>query len=181
MSALRRLAQITGLVALFALGTALILEATDIVGDKWRRELADIVADVTFPGWELWALTLAGVGAAVVGVMLVAAQLAPPKKGLQSMHEVYSGPDGDTRIRGRAAIAAARHEAGSIEGVVAVDARVKKKAMTVEIQIDDRADLALVETTVRERLGHEFWINLGLADFSVNLLVTHHPRPPRVR
>ncbi|MDZ7733913.1 MAG: hypothetical protein U5R31_13365 [Acidimicrobiia bacterium] len=181
MTLVRRVTQITFAVAVGALGAALVLEATEVVGPEWRDDLAAGLARVAFPGWAPWISTLAGLGAAILGVALIVAQLAPPKKGLRTMHEVYRGSDGDTRIRGRAAIAAARHEVAAIEGVVAVDATVANNTMTVDAQVDDRADVAMVEAAIRDRLDHEFWINLGLADFAVNLLITHHPRPPRVR
>ncbi len=181
MTLLRRASHAVGVVALGLVAVFLVLEVTDVVGDRWRQELADSFEEAAFPSWSLWASALVGAGLAIVGIMLVAAQLAPPKKGLSSMHEVYKGPDGDTRLRGRAAIRAARHELESIDGVVEVDARLDGKRMRVDLQIDDRADLLEIESAARERLGHEFWINLGLADFAVDLFVTHHPKPPRVR
>jgi hypothetical protein len=169
------------MVSLVAVGAALIAEAVGAIGGRWRDDIAEVVTEIGTPSWEPWISTILGAGLAVVGVGLVAAQFAPPKRGLRKVHEVYSGDDGETRIRGRAAIAAARHEIAAIDHVRAVDARIAAKTMTVEVQIDDEADLADVEAKVRDQLDHEFWINLGLADFAVNLLLTHHPRPPRVR
>ncbi len=181
MTLLRRATLAVGVVALGFVAAFLILEVTDVVGNRWRRELADGFEEAAFPSWSLWVSGLVGAGLAIVGVMLVAAQIAPAKKGLSSMHEVYKGPDGDTRLRGRAAIRAARHEVASIDGVVEVDTRLDGKRMRIELQVDDRADLLKIEEEARTRLGHEFWINLGLADFTVDLYVTHHPKPPRVR
>lgn len=181
MTLLRRASQLVGVAALGLVAVFLVLEMTDVVGSRWRRELADGFEEAAFPSWNLWLSGLVGAGLAIVGVMLVAAQIAPPKKGLNSMHEVYKGPDGDTRLRGRAAIRAARHELESIEGVVDVDTRLDGKSMRVEVEVDDRADLLAIEEEARTRLDHEFWINLGLADFAVDLFVTHHPNPPRVR
>ncbi len=181
MKLLRRAGQLVVAGSLGVLGVALVLEATDLAGPQWRYELADGVAQVAFPSWPPWVLAIAGLGLALASLAFAVAQLAPPKKGLRTMHEVYRGSDGDTRIRGRAAIAAARHEIAAIESVVAVEASVDGKKMTVEAQVDDRADVAAVEAAIRDRLGHEFWINLGLADFGLNVLITHHPHPPRVR
>jgi len=181
VTALRRTSQFVGWAAVTAVGVLLVLETTEVIGSQWRDELGDAISDVMFPTWPAWASALVGVGLAIMGVLVVAAQLAPPKKGLTKMHEVHSFGDGDTRIAGRAAIRAARHELESIDGVVATDARIAGKRMYVELKIDDRADLDAIETEARDRLGHEFWIDLGLADFAVNLLVTHHGKPPRVR
>ncbi|RMH80061.1 MAG: hypothetical protein D6683_05590 [Actinomyces sp.] len=181
MSAVRRTVIGTGIAALAGLGVALVLESTGVIDGSWRDKVADLVASVAFPEWTPWQSTLAGLGAAVVGLVAATAQLMPAKKGLHTMHEVSRGDDGDTLIRGRAAIAAARHEVQGIDGVVAVDATIRRKAMTVEVQVDDRVDLAEVEHEVRARLDTPFWIDLGLADFAVDILITHHPRPPRVR
>lgn len=181
MTLLRRTSHAVGVVALGFVAVFLVLEVTDVVGNRWRRELADAFEEAAFPSWSLWVSGLVGAGLALVGVMLVAAQIAPPQKGLSSMHEVYKGSDGETRLRGRAAIRAARHELESIDGVVEVDGRLDGKRLRVDLEVDDRADLVEIENEARERLGHEFWINLGLADFAVDLFVTHHPKPPRVR
>lgn len=181
MTLLRRASHLIGTGAFAVVATLLILEVTDVTGGAWRDRLADGIGRAAFPTWPLWASGLIGAGLALVGIVLVAAQLAPPKKGLNSMHEVYRGRNGDTRIRGRAAIRAARHELQQIDGVVEVAGRVEKKVLHVDLQIDDRANVTAVENEARRRLGHEFWINLGLADFAVNLLVTHHAKPPRVR
>lgn len=181
MTALSRATRIVGATTLAAIGLFLILESADVIGGRWRRELASAIAEAAFPTWGLWVSALVGAGLAIVGVMLVAAQVAPPKRGLNTVHEVYKGKDGDTRIRGRAAIGAVRHEVTRIDGVVDVDARVTHKRMNVEIQVDDRVNLTEFENEVRDRLGHEFWINLGLADLALNLLITHHPKPPRAR
>lgn len=181
MNALRRTSQVAGVGVIGAVGVLLMLEAAEVVGDRWRRETAELIEAVAFPDWSLWVIALAGVGVALIGVALVAAQIAPPKKGVNRMHNVYRGDDGETRIAGRAAINAARHELEKIDGVESVAGRVLRKQLTVELQVDDRADLTAVEAEARSRLGHEFWINLGLADFDVNLLVAHHPKPPRVR
>lgn len=181
MTTLRRFTHLLGVAALAAVALLLMLEVTDVVGSRWRRSLADGIENGAEPAWPLWVSGLVGLALALAGMMMIAAQLAPARKGLNSMHEVYRGRDGDTRIRGRAAIRAARHELEGIDGVVDVAARVNGKTLHLELKIDDRADITDVETQARERLGTEFWINLGLADFAINILVTHHPRPPRVR
>ncbi len=181
MIVLRRVSQLTGIAAVATIGVFLVLESTELIGGRWRQDLSDVIESAAFPSWGLWLSGVVGAALAVLGIATVAAQLAPPKKGLNTVHEVHRAHDGETSIRGRAAVAAARHELSTIEGVVAVDARISRKTMDVEIQIDDRANLTEVENAARDRLDHEFWINLGLADFAVNLLVTHHPKPPRVR
>ncbi len=181
MTRLRLTTQAVGAAIVGALGVFLILEATEIVDGQWRRELADGVERVAFPGWDLWIPGLVGAALAILGVALVAAQIAPPKKGLNTVHEVFKGNNGGTRIRGRAAISAVRHEISQIEGVVDVDARVEKKRVNVEVHVDDRSNIGDIENQARARLNHEFWIDLGLADFALNLLITHHPKPPRVR
>lgn len=181
MIVLRRVTHLLGMFVLAAISAMLILEVTDVTNGRWRREVADGISSTAFPTWPLWVSGLVGAGLAIVGILLVASQVAPPKKGLNNMYEVYRSSSGDTRIRGRAAIRAASHELEQIEGVVDVTGRVAGKTVHLELRVDDRSNLATIENEARARLDHEFWINLGLADFAVNLLVTHHPKPPRVR
>lgn len=181
MTLLRRTSQLIGATAIAVVAVLLVLEVTELSGGAWRRRLADGIDAVAFPEWPLWVSGLVGGGLAIAGLALIAAQFAPPKKGLNSMHEVFRSRTGDTHIRGRAAIGAARHELEQIEGVVGAAARVERTTLYVDLQVDDRANLTRVENEARARLGHEFWINLGLADFTVNLMVTHHAKPPRVR
>ncbi len=178
---LRRLGQAAGTAALTAVGALLVLEATDVIGGTWRDELASAITDVASPTWSLWVTTLVGVVLAVFGMALVAAQLLPTGEGLSTAYEVHVGDDGTTRIRGRAAVSAVRHELAAIEGVVDVHAGVGRRRIDVDVEVDDRVNLETVETEARRRLGHGFWIDLGLADFTVNLLVTHRRKPPRVR
>ncbi len=181
MTLLRRTTSLLGVAAAGAVGLLLVLEITGIIGSEWRNRLADFIGTAAFPSWSLWISGLVGAGLALLGLALVAAQLAPPRKGLTRLFEVYRAADGETRIRGRAAIRAARHETETIEGVLGVDGRIRSKRLHLTLRIDDRVNLADVENEARERLDHEFWIDLGLADFGVNLLVTHHPNPPRTR
>ncbi len=181
MTGLRRVSQAAAALACAALGTLLVLESTEVIGGRWRRELAAALDDLAFPTWDLWISAVAGAGLAVLGVMIVAAQLAPAKKGLNTMHEVYDGSDGTTTIRGRAAISAVRHQLTSIEGVVDVDASIGRRRMKIELRVDDRASIEAIETETRSRLDHGFWIDLGLADFTLDLLITHDRNPPRVR
>lgn len=181
MTLLRRSATLVGIAAIGAVGLLLVLEITGTIDSEWRRRLADAIDAAAFPYWSLWISGLVGAGLALVGLTLVAALLAPQRRGLTRTFEVYRGGDGETRIRGRAAIRAARHEAETIEGVLGVDGRIRSKRLHLTLRIDDRISLADVENEARRRLDHEFWIDLGLADFGVNLLITHHPNPPRTR
>lgn len=181
MNQVRRLTMLVGAVALVAVGLALAAESTEIAGGRWRRTLADVVEATLDPGWVAWQSALAGAGLALVAITLVAAEFSRPSKGTRIMHNVHETSSGSTRITGKAAMSAARRQVDGIEGVVDVTATTTKSTMTVAVQVDDRADLAAVEDQVRHRLDHEFWINLGLADFAVNVLITHHPNPPRVR
>ncbi len=181
MTLLRRTASLVGITAVGTVGLLLVLEITGAIGSEWRHRLSDAIDTAAFPSWSLWISGLVGAGLALLGLILVAAQLAPPRKGLTRVFEVYRAADGETRIRGRAAIRAARHEVETIEGVLGVDGRIRSKRLHLTLRIDDRVNLADVENEARERLDHEFWINLGLAEFGINLLVTHHPNPPRTR
>lgn len=181
MTLLRRSTIMVGIAAAGAVGVLLVLEITGSIQSEWRHRLADAIETAAFPTWSLWISGLLGAGLALLGLTLVAAQLAPPRKGLTRVFEVYRAADGETRIRGRAAIRAARHEVETIEGVLGVDGRIRSKRLHVTLRVDDRVNLEHIENEARERLDHEFWINLGLADFGVNLLVTHHPNPPRTR
>ena len=175
MLLLRRLSHALGIGAIGAVGVLLILDVTDVIGGGWRPSLADAIGTAAFPNWAAWVSALVGGGLAVVGVILTAGQLAPPKKGLTKIYEVHQGFDGETSIRGRVAIRAAFHEMEQIDGVVDVDGRIRAKRLHLNLEIDDRANLTDIENEARRRLDHELWINLGLADFGINLLVTHHP------
>ncbi|MGI8795538.1 MAG: DUF6286 domain-containing protein [Acidimicrobiia bacterium] len=173
MTALRRAGQVVGILVVVALGVVLVLEATDVIRATWRRQIADGFDDAALPEVADWAIGLVGAGLALLGVMLVLAQLTPAKRGLRKMHEVHHTDDGDTHIRGRAVIHAVRHVLEGIDGVVAVDARWTGKRVNVELRVDDVANVAAVEAQAREELGHGFWINLGLADVGFNLLMVH--------
>ncbi|MCA1705970.1 MAG: alkaline shock response membrane anchor protein AmaP [Actinobacteria bacterium] len=179
MTALRRAGQVVGILVIMALGTVLMLEGTDVIGATWRREIADGFDDGALPELADWATALVGAGLALTGVLLLLAQLMPPKRGVRKMHEVHHTDDGDTHIRGRAVIHAVRHVLEEIDGVAAVDARWAGKRVNAEVQVDDSANVAAVEGQARAALGHGFWINLGLADVGFNLLMTHKAaRPP---
>ena len=94
---------------------------------------------------------------------------------------VSEGDNGDTRLRGKALLAAVSHRIDGIEGVVDTQAWLTAKDVTVQVRVDDRCDLEAVMGELRSRLDHGFWIDLGVADLPVNLDVVHHPHPPRVR
>ena len=181
MSIIRRLTQVLGLVSAGALGTLLILEVTDRIGTAWREELADAAERLLEPTWALWLSGLVGAAMAAVGVGMVGAQFAPEKRGFRTVHSVHRDDDGATRLRGRAAIVAVEHELAAIDGVVEVTASIRRKTVLARLLIDDRAAIDEIENAARSSLDHAFWIDLGLADYSLDLIVAHHPRPPRVR
>lgn len=181
MTVLRRLGQAVGAAVPAIVGILLILESTDIIGGRWRHDLASATHDVVYPSWGLWLSALTGVALAAFGLALVAAQLLPAGKGLNRAHEVSSGDDGRTRIRGRAAVSAAEHELTAIHGVIDVDAAVGHQRLDVDVEVDDTVNLEEVENEARRRLGHDFWLDLGLDDFTVNLLIMHRHNPSRVR
>ena len=81
MLVLRRLSHALGIGAIGAVGVLLILDVTGVIGDGWRLSLADAIGTAAFPSWAAWVSALVGVALAVVGVILIAGQLAPPKKG----------------------------------------------------------------------------------------------------
>ena len=151
MLVLRRLSHALGIGAIGAVGALLVLDVTGVIGGGWRQSLADAIGTAAFPSWAAWVSALVGVGLAVVGVILTVGQLAPPKKGLSKVYEVHRGFDGETRIRGRAAIRAAIHEMEQIDGVVDVDGRIRAKRLHLEIEIDDRSNLTDVENEARRR------------------------------
>lgn len=178
---LRRGSYAVGLAVVAAASVYLIFEATSLAPPTWRPSLADTVEAVTFPGWALWISGVAGAGLALVGMLVAVSQIIPPKKGSRTLHNVHKGTDGNTRIAGRAAIGAARHELEQIDGVISAGARLRGKRVDTVLVIDDRASLSDIENQARERLDHSFWIDLGLADFAVNIFVTHHSQQSRVR
>ena len=182
MNSVRTTCQALGVVALATIGALLFLEATGALGSSWRNRTATAIETVAAPGLDLWILALAGAGMAVAGVASTAAMMMSPSKGALKMLEVHSDDDGRTTLRGRAALAAVEHEVSGIDGVVDADARlVGRKRVLVEVRVDDHSDIEAVEAATRDRLDTPFWIDLGLADLAVDIMLTHHPRPPRVR
>lgn len=181
MTAVRHLTSLTGSVAFLLLGTLLVAESTELISGRWRHELASTVERVASPSLAAWQSALIGAGLALVAVVLIAAEFMRPPKGTHIMHPVHDSGSGRTRISGRAAIHAASAALDDIDGIVDIDATITKTTMTLTVRVDDRCVITDIEAQVRERLDHEFWINLGLADFGVNVMITHHPKPPRVR
>jgi hypothetical protein len=174
MRAIRLGTQVLAIVALFALGVMLILDATGVVDGQWRVDAARWFRDAALPDLPDWSIALIGLALAVIGAVMVLAQILPPRRGSHRMHEVHQSADGDTRIRGRAVVKSVRHTVEQIEHVRAADVRWSGKEVQVELQVDDAANLAVVEEQAREALGLPFWIDMGLADVGVNILVVHH-------
>ena len=181
MTWLRRITQAVVALAVIGLGTVLILEATGVVDDAWRLTIAEGLTDLATETPIRWAYTLAGVAVAGVALLLATAQLLPARKGMSIMLPVSEGDDGDTRLRGKALLAAVNHRLDGIEGVVDVQTWLSARDVTVQVRVDDRSDIEAILADVRDRLAHGFWIDLGVADLPVNLEVVHHPHPPRVR
>jgi len=168
-------------LALAAAATALIAEAIGAIDDTWRHRSADAVTNTFEPSQPGWQATLLAIGFTAALLVVVASEFSRPPKGARIMHNVHSAQDGNTRITGKAAMRAATRELEHIDGVTNATATITKKTLTLTIRVDDRVSLEAVEEEARQRLDHEFWINLGLADFATNLLITHDPKPPRVR
>lgn len=182
MTLLRRTSQLALIAGVLALGVFLALEASDVDGNTWRTNLAEATRALFSPGHARWQLALTGAALAVVGIMMIAAQLAPARKGTSRMLEVGDNDDGATHLTGRAALRSVEHELRQIEGVTAATAVMPTpKKVHATIRVDDRCDVADIETRAHERLGTEFWINLGLPDLSIAFTVEFDPRPPRVR
>lgn len=181
MTWLRRLTQAVVSLSIMALGVLLILEATGVLTDAWRLSVADGLGELATETPIRWAYTLAGVAVAGVALLLATAQLMPARKGMSLVLPVSDGDNGDTRLRGKALIAAVDHRVHDIVGVVDSTTWLSPRAVTVQVRVDDRCDLEQLMAQLRDRLDHGFWIDLGVADLPVNLEVVHHPKPPRVR
>jgi Family of unknown function (DUF6286) len=179
MTALRRVTQLLGIGVLFAVGTVLILSATDAIGPRWRIDAADAFRDLARPDLADWALALIGAAGVLLGVAMLISQLLPARRGSHRMHEVHHDADGTTRIRGRAVINTVRQTLEQLDGVTSADARWTGKVLRVEVRVDDDANLQTVETRVRDALGLPFWIDLGLADAEMNLVILHNARAGR--
>jgi hypothetical protein len=178
---LRQLSSLVGVVAMVALGVLLVSEATNAISGQWRSTLARRVETIADPQLPPWQLALIGAGLAVLSLILVVAEFTRPPKGTRILHSVHDTSFGSTEISGKAAMNAAKHELKDIAGVVAIDASMTQDTMTIIARLDDDSDLEAVEAAVRDRLDHEFWIRLGLADMAVNVLMAHQLNPPRVR
>ena len=176
-----RLAQLVGIAALITAGTLLIVEAVEPARDGAREDLASFLDGVAEPDAEPWLLALVGCALAVLAVAAFAGQLVTKPTGSTLMLNVDRDQLGSTDLSGRALISAIERRVRDIEGVVDSQCAIRKKAVDIELRVDDRANLDQVDATVRQRLDHAFWIDLGLADMAVDITIVHHPRPPRVR
>jgi hypothetical protein len=181
MTLLRRLSQLVVTAVIAIIAVMLILEVTSVIDGDWRGQVAELVETASFPGWPLWVSALVGATVGVAGIVVLIAQLAPPRRGLSRTYPVHKGDDGETWLRGRAAINAVRHELLQVEGVLDVDARLGKSHLDIELSIDDRSVVTDLEGEARRRVDHQFWADLGLSDLVVNLLLSYQQRPPRVR
>jgi len=182
MTLIRRTTQLATIAAIAAVGVFLALEITGVDGNTWRTNLADALRNVFAPEHARWQLSLVGALLAVVAVTLIAAQLAPDRRGISRMLEVGKDHDGATHLTGRAAMRSVEHELATIEGVTKTTAVMPTaKKMHATIRVDDRCDLVSVENEARKRLDTPFWINLGIADVAIDITVEFDPRPPRVR
>lgn len=182
MTFLRRLSQLAVVAAIIAGSTMVILELVGAISSGWRGEVADAVRSVADPDVDDWALALLGAMIALIGIVLIAAQLAPEPKGRARMLEVSSFDDGETRLAGRAALHAVEYELSTIEGVTGATAVMPtKRVIHATIRADDRCNLEEVVAEARRRLDTPFWIDLGLPDIAIELTAEFDPRPPRVR
>lgn len=181
MRLVARTTQAAAIVAVGLLGAVFIAEATGAIGEGWRNSAADAVKGVGLPSAAPWILAPVGLMLGLAALTLAVVQFAPPRKGARLMLPVHDFDDGSTVLAGRALIHVVDKRLAGIEGVLGVDARVTHKRVDIELRVDDRADLELVDTQARLLLDHGFWIDLGVADLAVDLTVVHHPRPPRVR
>lgn len=179
MTAVRRGTQILGIAVLFMVGALLILGATDTVGTRWRSDVADAFHDLARPDLADWALALIGAAGALLGLAMLISQLLPPRRGTHRMHDVHEDANGATRIRGRAVVNSARRTLERLDGVTSADARWTGKVLRVEVRVDDDANLQTIETRARDALGLPFWIDLGLADAEMNLVILHNARAGR--
>ena len=182
MTLIRRTTQLALIACVTTLGVFLALEASDVDGNTWRTNLADTLRTLLAPEHAKWQLALVGAGVAIVGIILIAAQLAPTRKGNSRMLEVDSHDDGTTHLTGRATLRAVEHELQQIEGVTGVTAVMPTaKKIHATARVDDRCDIADIEAQARDRLDTGFWINLGVPDLAISITVEFDPRPPRVR
>lgn len=182
MTLIRRSTQFALITVVVAIGVLLALEVTDVTGSAWRNDLADATRSVLAPDIEKWGLALLGATMGIGSIILIAAQLAPAPRGNSRMFEVGKNDDGTTRLTGRAALRAVEHELRQIEGVTSATAVMPKaKRIDATVRVDDRCDLAAIETQARMVLDTPFWIDLGLPDIGVTITAEFDPRPPRVR
>lgn len=181
MRLVARTTQLLVIVALGGISAVFIAEATGALQEGWRNDAADAVRTVGSPNGAPWLLAPIGLMLALAALALAVVQFVPPKKGTRLMLPVHEFDDGSTVLAGRALIHVIRLRLKGIEGIVEVNARVTRKKADIEVRVDDRADLAVVEEEARRLLDHGFWLDLGVADLAVDLTVVHHPRPPRVR
>lgn len=178
---LARLTQVVVIGSVLAVAVLLILEAVGDIDGSWRQSLAEAVADTAAPDDSQWIAALVFLVLAPLSLLLAISQLVPRPRGTTLMLNVDDDDLGSTDLSGRAVISAIDNQAKTVPGVVDTNTRVTRKRVDVELRVDDRADLAEVEQTARQLLGHGFWIDLGLADLAVDITISHHPRPPRVR
>jgi hypothetical protein len=182
MTTVRRLTQLTTIIAILATGVLLIVEIVGGIDSTWRERTADALRSLADPDLPDWALALLGLGLGLAAIVLIASQLAPEPKGRSRMFEVSKFDDGETRLAGRAALRSVEHELAGIDGVTGATAVMPRpKRIHATVRADDRCNLDDVITEARRRLDTPFWINLGLPDIAVEITAEFDPRPPRVR
>ena len=171
-----------GASILAAASAALALEAIYPERPRtYRPKVADLIQSVLATNRPYWQATLLGLALAFCAIAIVSFEFARPPKGTRIMHNVHHTEIGNTQISGKATIRAVERACQSVEGVVDITCTITTKTANVIARVDDRCNLTSLDDSIRTRLDHGFWIDLGLADFAVNLTVTHHPKPPRVR
>lgn len=164
-----------------AAGAMLVLEATGTVDGAWRSRLGGWIVSTLTPAVDPWVATLVGLAAAVGAATVILGTFLPPPTGATRMFEVHRFADGTTRIAGRAALRAVRGRLEGLEGVRGVDARLKRGRIEITVEVDDDSDLRSREDAVRAALDHGFWIDLGLADMPVDLVLVPVAPGGRVR
>lgn len=180
MRTLQRISAAVSMLALLAVGLLLAAEATGIIGDAWRIELADGLAWIAEPNVDRWAAALIGVFLATTSGLIIVAQFVPYRRSSRYQYVVDAVVDGSTAVSARALQNSIDHELSELDGVVATGAIMTPRGRAeVRVEIADSANVRALDETARSGLGEEFWARLGMDQRRIDIM--YEFRRPKAR
>lgn len=179
MRVLQRTSAIVSWFSVLAVGVLLVLEATDLINNSWRRSLADAADWLVSPTLARWAAALLGAGLAILAIILVAAQLVPYRLSARPTI-VDKSPKGTTSVGAAAQRRGVIEQLLTVPGVQDAIPLSHRRRIKIQATLADDADVADVRQKAREVLNDEFWSGLGVAPAPVDLILIMGNSPTRL-